>query len=181
MKRRVKSEKPIKEFFLALGFVALILATPLYLAATQKETNKDSYAVTPPDLRFATYNMCGNVCWRSDASENPSSGVDSRGEITERVKRILSAIDSWNPDIFFINETCYSQYQGLRSALTSRGYKSTYVTFTQGGQCDDYDSSYGTKFGIAIFSKGIVPSAQQAYKLPGSDTIVNGFLQQVYF
>lgn len=119
-------------------------------------------------LKVLHYNICGNVCWES--TDAPSGGVDTRGSISPRMSRILSAIDNNTPHLITFNEICYSQYRNIRTDLIARGYGATYASSTTGGQCDDYDSSWGTGFGDAIFYKGTVPPVQQKYLLPPSPT-----------
>ena len=107
------------------------------------------------------YNVCGNVCW--EAGDIPG-GSDTRGSIT-RMSRILTAIDNYQPHAVTFNEICYSQYKNIQASLSTRGYGSTYSSTTNGYTCDNFDSSYGTGYGNAIFFKGTTPLAT-IYTLP---------------
>lgn len=110
-------------------------------------------------------NICGNVCW--GATDADGGGVDSRGSVS-RMAKVLAAIDNYDPDIVTFNEICYSQYRNIRPDMIARGYGCTYASTTTGGACDNFDNSWGTGFGDAIFSKGPVPNVQQTYILPDS-------------
>ncbi|WP_316814373.1 endonuclease/exonuclease/phosphatase family protein [Pedobacter heparinus] len=135
------------------------------------EKSVESSQASPQALRLKVlhYNICGNVCWES--TDAPSGGVDTRGSVS-RMATILTAIDNNTPHLITFNEICYSQYRNIRADLIARGYGSTYSSSMTGGQCDDYDSSWGTGFGDAIFYKGTVPSVQQKYLLPPSPSDV---------
>ena len=132
----------------------------------KKSTASSQVSLLALRMKVLHYNVCGNVCW--DPTDAPSGGVDTRGSISPRMSRILAAIDNNDPHLITFNEICYSQYRNIRPDLIARGYGATYSSSTNGGQCDDYDPSWGTGFGDAIFYKGTVPPVQQKYLLPPS-------------
>lgn len=145
-----------------------------------QQTGTSTMSTLSTTMKVLHYNVCGNVCW--EATDAPSGGVDTRGSISPRMTRILAAINNYTPDLITFNEICYSQYRNIRTNLTALGYGATYASSTTGGQCDDYDASWGTGFGDAIFFKGAVPNVQLKYLLPPSplDLAKNRNLQLLY-
>lgn len=139
--------------------------TPAALASTVVAANPILKTMTNLPKKVLHLNICGNVCWTP--SDPDGGGVDSRGSVS-RMSNVLAAIDNYDPDVVTFNEICYSQYRTIRPDMIARGYSSTYASTTTGGGCDNFDSSWGTGFGDALFSKGPVPNTQQRYVLPNA-------------
>src|SRR5215203_3486421 len=95
---------------------AAFTAAALVSAGAVVVTAAPAEAATAP-LTFAEYNLCGNVCWSPVSSGNPYPGKDTRGEVSIRTKRVVSAVDYNRPDIIALNESCYSQYRAIRAKL----------------------------------------------------------------
>lgn len=132
--------------------------------AEQKPVSPDTKAqngTSAAVIKVLHYNVCGNMCWEEE--DYPGS-PESRGSMS-RMSRILSAIDNYQPHAITFNEICYSQYRHIRADLIDRGYGATYSSTTQGYSCDNFDATYGTGYGNAIFFKGTTPLATQ-YPLP---------------
>ena len=156
-------------------FPGLLIALAIMVSSAGCKKNTDTLTRLPGDgSKTATaltsnivkkvlhYNVCGNVCW--EAGDIPG-GSDTRGSISPRMSTILAAIDNYQPHAITFNEICYSQYRNIRTSLISRGYGATYSSTTNGYTCDNFDSSYGTGYGNAIFFKGTTPLAT-IYTLP---------------
>jgi endonuclease/exonuclease/phosphatase family metal-dependent hydrolase len=135
--------------------------------ALSRSADKSSAVTTQANLpkKVMHMNICGNICWSATAPDG--GGVESRGSVS-RMTKVLAAVDNYDPDIVTFNEICYSQYRAIYTDMIARGYGCTYSSTTTGSKCDDFDSSWGTGAGNAIFSKGPVPNVQQFYLLPNA-------------
>jgi len=157
----------------AAAALAVLAAAQLAGAPTGVHAAAAVERAPGPQLRLLEYNMCGNVCWKPGDPEN-SFGADTRGEIATRVARIAHAADHHAADLILLNETCYSQYRGLRAELRKRGYHARFSATTTGGQCDRYDDAHGQRFGNALFAKGPLHGAARVHDLGGANRSADG-------
>lgn len=127
---------------------------------------KNTTALSGIRKKVMHLNLCGKNCW--SPSDPDGGGVESRGSIS-RMTKVLAAVDFYNPHILTFNEICYSQYRAIRSDLISRGYGATYASTTMGGNCDNFDASWGQGFGNAIFFKGTSPESSTKFVLPNAE------------
>ncbi|MET9296770.1 FG-GAP-like repeat-containing protein [Streptomyces sp. NPDC003077] len=127
---------------LATAGSALAMAAGAVLTAPAAQADTVTAGTAPP-LRFASYNICGNMC--PDAK-----GYDNQRRIDTIVKE--AAPGTWGADQLFLQEVCRPQYDEVLKRLAPLGFHGLYAATLSGKP----DVCAGADYGVAVLVKGPV-------------------------
>ncbi|WP_327241146.1 endonuclease/exonuclease/phosphatase family protein [Streptomyces sp. NBC_01320] len=131
--------KTIKSLLAAIG--CAVLALTGVLIAPSSASADTVTRVTAPQLRFTSYNICGNMCG------NPNH-YDNQRRIDQVVAE--TSADVWGADQIFLSEVCRSQYDAILAKLAPKGFSGLYTATLSG-----YPTiCHGSDYGMAAFVKG---------------------------
>ncbi|KOU50464.1 hypothetical protein ADK56_13950 [Streptomyces sp. MMG1522] len=147
-----------------LGSLVFLLAAGVTGAPTVRAADVVETSTAPP-LRFATYNICGNECVKSD---------DRGLRVNEVIEETDSTAAGWKADVVFVQEICEYQYNGILNVLNARGYIGNYAqTIPSGGKAGLCLNKSG--YGMAVFVKGVLAPDEDGYDSDNTDLDLNTY------